>query len=64
MDKIIPSDELLEIVPTKLLVEPAQVALNVGVLALVVVLSWCLGAFSQQPVAGVQGLPRQVFCLQ
>ena len=37
---------------------------NVGVLVLVVVLSWCLGAFSQQPVAGVQGLPRQVFCLQ
>jgi hypothetical protein len=26
----------------------------VGVLVLVVVLSWCLGAFSQQPVAGVQ----------
>ena len=38
MDKIIPSDELLEIVPTKLLVEPAQVALNVGVLALM--LAW------------------------
>jgi hypothetical protein len=34
---------------------------NVGVLVLVVVLSWCLGAFSQQPVAGVQGLPRQVY---
>jgi hypothetical protein len=32
----------------------------VGVLVLVVVLSWCLGAFSQQSVAGVQGLPRQV----
>jgi hypothetical protein len=37
---------------------------NVGVVVLVIVLSWCLGTFSQQPVAGVQGLPRQVFCLQ
>jgi hypothetical protein len=38
----------------------------VGVLVLVVVLSWCLGAFSQQPVAGVQGhgmnYNRRYFC--
>jgi hypothetical protein len=30
----------------------------VGVLVLVVVVSWHLGAFSQHPVAGVQGLPH------
>jgi hypothetical protein len=32
----------------------------VGVLVLVVVLSWHLGAFSQHSVAGVQGLPSEV----
>jgi hypothetical protein len=36
--QIIPSEVLFEIVPTKLLVEPAQVALNLGVLALM--LAW------------------------
>lgn len=38
--EIIPSDVLVEIIPTKLLVEPAQIALNVGVLALM--LAWVL----------------------
>jgi hypothetical protein len=36
---------------------------NAGVLVLIVVVSWYLGAFSQHPVAGVQGLPREGFCL-
>jgi hypothetical protein len=34
---------------------------NLGALVLVVMMSWHLGAFSQQSVAGVQGLSRQVF---
>jgi membrane protein required for beta-lactamase induction len=49
------------LVVVRVLREGAGVWHNVDVLVLVVMLSWYLGAFSQHSVAGVQGLPRQVF---